>query len=195
MKKLAIAGASVALAAMPIVSTFAATTTVTDHLTVTVSEQCQLGTTNPAEDPTTGVNGYYFATVTAGQAATAFTPGTDETTGGGSTNPTSITINCNSAGGYKITPTFTALHSDVAGNAQDITYDGSADTPTAGHWTAYYKLGTGAVTRFAASGTAITGNPTTTDTYEFSYKVTPGVNQAAGTYEGTAQYVLAPSNQ
>ena len=192
MKKLAIAGASVALAAMPIVSTFAATT-VTDHLTVTVNEQCELGTTVPAADATTGaIDGYWYATVNPGDSATAFTAGTASASSGG--EATSIEIHCNAAEGYKITPTFTAL--DLTGatdDTQDITYGGAA-TPVAGTWTAYYQVGNQAATPFAASGTPVTGDPSMTDVYTFSYKVTPGVDQAAGKYTGTATYVLAKNS-
>jgi len=192
MKKLAIAGASIALAAMPIVSTFALRE-VTDHLTVTVSPQCQLGTITPAPEQGQPAENYWYAVnVNPGDPATSFVAGTSSTQSGGTA--TSIQINCNAASGYKITPDFSALHMTGASDtSQDITYGGLA-TPAAGTWTAYYKLGdNGAVTNFADE-TPITGQPSMTDVYTFSYKVTPSANQAAGTYEGTAVYTLAENS-
>lgn len=185
MKKLAIAGASVALAAMPIVSTFAVMN-VTDHLKVTVSESCELGDTTPAAGAS-AVENYWYASVNPGDSATDFVAGTASTTTGG--QATSIEINCNVAEGYTLTPTFNPLVWEGGDSTQDITYGGAA-TPAAGTYTAYYALNDAAPTNFA-SATAIERGPSMTDTFVFSYKVTPTADQAAGDYEGTATYVLA----
>lgn len=190
MKKLAIAGASVALAAMPIVSTFA-TTTITDHLTVTVDETCELGTIEPGQG-TGGNENYYWATANPGDSAVPFFAGDNQgdTTSG---EDTSIVINCNSASGYKITPSFQPLHRQGdAATTNDIAYGGAA-TPVAGTYTAYYALGSGSATEIGPSD-IITGQPTVTDTYTFSYKVSPAAAQAAGTYKGDAVYTLAANS-
>lgn len=178
MKKLAIAGASVALAAMPILSTFALPT-VTDHLTVTVGEQCVFGTTTPAKDQDGNVENNYFAEVAPGETGT-FTAGTDASHLGSNT---SIQLNCNAPEGFVLTPDFSSLVWDGGDSTQDITYGGAA-TPAAGTWTAYYNG-----TNFADE-TPLDGDPTMTQTYTFTYKVTAGADQAAGDYEGTAEYVL-----
>ena len=150
--------------------------TVKDKLTLTVSSSCTYDGITPSAATTENGN-EYTASASPNQMVSF----------GASSSATSLTVKCNDADGYSITPTFTGLT-----GPSTIAYDGSAD-PTAGSesWAAYYSKNSGAATRFAASGTAITGTPTMTDTYTFSYKVGTGANQAAGNYGGTASYLLA----
>lgn len=177
MKKLAIAGAAVALAAMPVVGVFATDTlSVKDKLVLTVSSSCTYDGITP--EAATSSNGNEYTASAAPNQLVSF---------GATSSATSLTVKCNDADGYSITPTFTGLTGPTT-----ISYNGSTD-PTAGSatWAAYYSKNSDAATIFAASGTAITGTSTMTDTYTFSYKVGTGVDQAAGTYNGTATYVLA----
>lgn len=181
MKKLAIAGASLALAAMPIAGVFAVDTlTVKDKLVLTVSSSCTYDGITP--EAATSTNGNEYTASAAPNALASFTA---------TSGATSLTVKCNDADGYKITPTFTGLTGPTG--AQTISY-GAGNNEAAegsGTWTAYYSKNSGTATAFAASGTFIEGTPTMTDTYTFSYKVGTLADQAAGEYNGTAAYVLA----
>ncbi len=180
MKKSIIAGAGVAalaMAALPFAGVFATDTlSVKDKLVLTVSSSCTYDGITP--EAATSSNGNEYTASAAPNQLVSF---------GATSSATSLTVKCNDADGYSITPTFTGLTGPTT-----ISYDGSAD-PTAGSesWAAYYSKNSGTATIFAASGTAITGSSTMTDTYTFSYKVGTGADQAAGTYNGTATYVLA----
>ena len=186
MKKLAIASAAVALAAMPVVGVFAENVlTVKDKLVLTVSSSCTYDGITP-EAATSETGNEYTASATPNQLVSF----------AATSSATSLTVKCNDADGYRITPTFTGLTGPTG--AQSINY-GSGQTEAAqgsGTWTAYYAKNStqqNPVTpvAFTASGTAIEGTPTMTDTYTFSYKVGTLVDQAAGEYNGTATYVLA----
>ena len=180
MKKSLIAGAGVAalaMAALPFAGVFADDTlSVKDKLVLTVSSSCTYDGITPAA-----------ATSNDGNEYTASAAPNQLKDFGATSSATNLTVKCNAANGYTITPTFTGLT-----GPSTIPYNGSAD-PTAGSetWAAYYSKNSGNATRFAASGTAIEGTATMTDTYTFSYKVGTGPDQAAGTYNGTATYVLA----
>jgi len=190
MKKALIAGAaSVALAAMPVVGVFADDVlTVKDQLTVTVSSSCTYDGITPA-GATSETGNTYSASGAAGNLLD-FTATSSATT---------LTVKCNDPDGYTITPTFTSLKingiSGAANDAQDIPYGSAINNATQAQraWTAYYSKNSGTATAFTASGTAISGDSTMTDTYSFSYKVGLGADQAAGSYVGTATYVLANS--
>ena len=181
MKKSLIAAAGVsafAAVAMPMAGVFADDVmTVKDKLVLTVSTSCTYDGITPAA-ATSEAGNEYTATAAAGGALVSF---------GATSSATSLTVKCNDADGYTITPTFTGLTGPTT-----IAYNGSTE-PVSGtaSWAAYYSKNSGAATRFAASGTAIEGTSTMTDTYTFSYKVATHADQAAGTYNGTASYVLA----
>ena len=188
MKKSLIAAgaASAVLAAMPVLGVFADADpilTVKDKLTVTVSSSCTMDAVNPSGANWTTGNEY-----TASGAAGALLNFT------ATSQATSFTVKCNDADGYTITPTFTDLKigglEAPANAAQDIPYAASSSAGSK-TWTAFYSKNNGAATAFAASGTAVTGSATMSDTYAFSYSVGLGADQAAGTYVGTATYVLA----
>ena len=182
MKKLAIAGASLALAAMPVVGVFADDiTTVKDTIQVTVSSFCRFGastsgTVNPSI-ATEKDNTYSQS----GQAPGALVE----------LGSTTLAIECNDAHGYQITPSMTSLTDTDAsdGTGTAITFkDGTDAAANDGKWSAAYS---GAATGNFTSGTAITGSSSMTDTYTISYKVGLGADQEAATYQGTATYVLA----
>ena len=186
MKKSLIAGAGIAalaMAALPFAGVFAETT-VKDNLTVTVNPFCELANITPSGTSGTNPNNYYGVgnpgTLVSLAAGTKASPSTG--------TATSITINCNDANGYTVTPTFTALMLNGTTSAQDIAYNG-ATAATAGSqtWTAYQ---TKSGTKTAING-AFEGGSTMTDTYTFSYEAGLGANQAAGDYTGSATYTLA----
>lgn len=185
MKKSLIAAgaASAVLAAMPVLGVFAAPVmTVTDTLQVTVSTSCTLDNDGDAATDPSIVGTTYTGSGAPGQLVTL--------AGSGATS-TTVQIECNDADGYDITPTFSSLVGPTGSTA--ITYAANASAGS-GTWTAYYSKNSGEATAFTASGTAVHGNPTMSDTYTFSYKVGLGNDQAAGTYEGTALYTLAATN-
>ena len=167
MKKLAIAGASVLFAAMPVVGAFAADpAAITDNITITVSESCTF-------ERTTG-NGSYTATM-AVNALNA------------SVGSSVFTAICNNATGFSVSATPTSL----SGDGEAITY--SATTPAAGDgtWTATKTnvagniAATDGVLMASAGVTAAAGQTETV-----TYKVSTRNNQAKGDYQGTIEYAL-----
>ena len=182
MKKLAIASASVALAAMPVLGVFADNTmTITDNISVTVSSSCTMATANGASTTVTGNS--YTGSVAPGDLVTLGT--------GTGVDPTKIKIQCNANNGYTLTPTFSVLTNGTA--AHNISYSGSPEASAGSKtWTASYAKNSDAAKAFTTS--AISGTSTMTDTYTFSYKVGLSNDQATGTYTGTAQYVLAAAS-
>ncbi|MBQ2695119.1 hypothetical protein IJG04_00560 [Candidatus Saccharibacteria bacterium] len=184
MKKSLIAAAGVsafAAVAMPMAGVFADTMTITDNLSVTVNASCTMATSDGSSTTVTGNS--YSGTGNPGELVVLGTTGT--------ASPTNITIKCNANNGYTLTPTFSALTNGTA--AHNIAYSGSPEASAGSKtWTAYYSKNSGTATAFTTA--AISSGSTMTDTYEFSYKVGLDNNQATGTYNGTAQYVLAAAS-
>lgn len=184
MKKSIIAAgaASAVLAAMPVLGVFADTMTITDTIQVTVSSSCTMATADGSSTTVAGAT--YTGSGAPGDLVTVAT--------GTGVDPTSIDIQCNANNGYTLTPTFSALSNGTA--AHNIAYGTGATEAAAGSktWTAYYSLNGAAATAFGTS--AISGGATMTDNYTFSYKVGLSNDQATGTYQGTAQYVLAAAS-
>lgn len=178
MKKLAIAGASAALAALPVLGVFAATTTIVDNISVGVAESCQIGSNASGA---TSVSRNFSATNQQPNTLVTFTDTDKET---------QVQIQCNVAAGYTLTPTFTALTS----GSNSIAYDGTAVAAAGdGEWSASYVLtheGTAGSSTLMTSGTAINGTSTMTDVYNFTYNIGLDEDQPTGTYTGTATYVL-----
>ena len=170
MKKSIIAAgaASVALAAMPVLGVFA----IEDSISVTVSDYCVFQSSS-ADDA-------YSDTVAAG-ALKEF-----------STDAHPMVVACTKA--YTITPTMTSLTATGLDASTAIAYSATAATAGSQTWSAAYTLsgdhtGSAAIT----SGTAISGTATTStagDTYTVAYKVGLSNAQPAGTYSGTATYVI-----
>ena len=184
MKKSIIAGAGVvalSMAALPFAGVFAVDTlTVKDSLTLTVSSSCTYDGITP--EAATSESGNPYTASAAPNQMVSFTA---------TSSATSLTVKCNDADGYKITPTFTGLTGPTG--STPINYQGSEPVAGTAGWTAYYSKNSAAAAPFTASGAsgAITSGSTMTDTYSFSYKVATDVNQAAGDYTGTATYALA----
>ena len=195
MKKLAIAGASVALAAMPVVGVFATDiATVTDTLQITVDAACSINavTATTGSDDTT-----YSANVLNGKIA-AFNNNSKH----------DFSVVCNNNAGWKVTA---GTPNDLAGtgsNAHVIDYKAealpAADSADDGQWMA---VATGSSVPATAEGNGIadaTGHIKTTggiiateahstngSTFTVTYGAYVGTKTAADTYTGTIGYTLA----
>lgn len=181
MKKATIITASLVFAALPIAGVFATDTlSVKDKLVLTVSSSCTYDGVTPSSATSETGNEY---TATATPNATAVFTSTS--------GATSLTVKCNDPDGHTITPTFTDLTGPTGSNA--IPYRGSDPVAGTAGWTAYYSKNSASPVAFTATGDSgqISGTSTMTDTYVFSYRVGTDRDQAAGTYNGTATYVLA----
>ncbi len=182
MKKIAIAGTSVALAALPMAGVFAATgTTVTDTVQVTINSSCLITTTNAANT--------YSATMTNGQLKSDF-------------GSTSMSIACNDAGGWHVTAVGTGADATVktamnaTGSGTDIA-TGTATSGATSNW-AMKVTGTGATgfTSFAAVPSSATDVATQSGavsgaTLTTTYQVFISATQQADTYTGQVTYTLA----
>ena len=178
MKKLAIAGASVALAAMPIVGVFADNVTTTeDTLTLTVEQGCNIINEATSRTDKTAA----FGTVT---------PGLTKEDG---TSP--ITITCN--GGWKVTPSISsalsngtatiasgaaALDGTVSEWALSIATSGSA-TGLSNGFSSYHAVDGSTIVSATGGVESFTLTPT--------YKVSVAPGQATGSYTGTVLYTVA----
>ena len=186
MKKLAIAGASLALAAMPVVGVFAASgTTVTDTVEVTIDSACTITTTNASNT--------YSATMTNGQLKSDF-------------GSTSMTIACNDAGGWHVTAVGSGAdasnkhYMDASASGTDI----ATGTATSGSTSncAFKVNGTDAsgYTSFSAVPQTAADVATNAGASEASiltttYQVFISPTQQADTYTGQVTYTLAhPAN-
>lgn len=197
MKKIAIAGASVAFAAMPIVGVFAADGTLsqTDTVVVTVDSNCSLATSGTDVTPDAST---YTAPIANGAYNTSIA---------GST----FTVTCNDTGGWKLnavgagtaTGDVTKMDASTNTDSDDIatgtTLDGSVSnwafkiakggddaaniTITTGY-TDFSAIPSGATK--IAQGTSTAGKSTITATYGVGISST----QSAGTYTGKVTYTL-----
>lgn len=182
MKKLAIAGASIALAAMPVVGVLAADGNLTtiDTVQVTIDSACSL--------TASGNSNAFSANMNNGQLKSDF-------------GNTTMSIVCNDVGGWKVTAIGNS--NDISGTTTMVpTGDGTAiatGTATEGatsNW-AMKVTGTGATgfTDFAAvPGTAAivaTQNAATaTASLTTTYQVYISPTQQADTYTGKVLYTL-----
>lgn len=215
MKKSIIAAgaASIALAAMPVVSTFALTKTIEDDITVNLNSTCSLTRTGAAgtgsnagawtpatEDPTTSA-GTYSVTMDAGATSNL------------GTSTFTITCNDTSTAGHNLTVTVSGLgagntESQAAQNAP-ISYDGTktVGTDAGSYWNITKAAGTGTLPGFTAGIVTLptSGDDLTTQTiysstnpgvvinaatFTAEYNVSTTVLQPAGTYTGSAVYTL-----
>ena len=183
MKKLAIAGASLALAAMPVAGVFAAdpaAVTVTDNLTLNINESCTFKT------GATGLN--LSDTINAG-AQTTWSNSNHE-----------FVVECNSKS-YTVSAVATDLTNSAATAHGTITYVANADynehvasIGNDGEWTAVVTGATGSGAISKTSSTIKSGNATSTDTFSVAYKAFAGTAQNQGAYTGTVTYTLQGSN-
>ena len=167
MKKLAIVGASLAFAALPVVGVFAANPEpVEDTITITVSDTCTL-------TRTTG-NGNYSATM----STNALNPSVGSST---------FTAVCNNASGFSVGAAPTALE----GTGEAINYSATTPTPGSGTWTATKTNVAGNIAATSGVLMSATGATDSTGVSEtVTYQVSTRANQAKGAYTGTITYSL-----
>ena len=190
MKKLAIAGASAVLAAMPVIGVFAESTSgsFTDNITVTVAGGCTIevsgGTAGSYADRT------FSADIPAGTAETL--TGAEAT----STAAPAMSVTCNVADpGQAWNITATAANGGALKDSSiNKTIDSGTDT-TGGTSTFAYSINNGSTwlavptTENAAitSGTTMSGTPTT---FNPIYRVYVAPGQEPGTYAGSVTYTI-----
>lgn len=186
MKKLAIAGASLALAAMPVLGVFADDVkNIQDTITVTVAPTCSFDTNSGAASAS---NESYSATVLNGAEA-AFNDG----------GVHNFYVKCNDTEGYTVTATPTALTGQLpaTGTKNSIPYTVSYNASgTAGMWSAAVASSdshnpTVTTPVPAAGGVIVTDNKTDGTAFAVTYKAYVGTETPADTYTGTMTYVLA----
>lgn len=181
MKKIAIAGASVALAALPVVSVFADTTSVTDTVKVTVDASCTLG-------------------VEAGA-----TPATETLANGANKQDivgSKFKISCNDDGGWTLKAvgasegdSVTSMQGSVSGTSIPTGTDFTGATVSNWGFKATGTKVTEGYDEFKAipgTATAIaeSDDPTSTEGVDITYAVGISPTQASGTYTGKVTYTL-----
>lgn len=186
MKKLAIASASLALAAMPVVGVFAATEgSFTDNITVTVAGGCTIGEAEGADegDPT---DRYFSKSIVNG---TAEVLDADAARGGAPAlevvcnTSTASTFHINAIGtDLTVSGTDNKIEPGTAISGDVSTFAYSLDAGTT--WNAVPKTSTAVVPAGQASST-------TPFSFDPSYRVYVSLGQASGTYTGTVNYTLA----
>ena len=171
MKKTLIAGAaSLAIAALPVVSTFAATSVV-DTINVTVNDEtCTFNRT--------AGEGTYNATIIPGNFVENFGSSTFTTT---CNDPTTIQ-------NVSVTASFTALTDGDTDN--DIIYSSNAVDGSASTWRATVGDLSATATALSEGGSVIAGGTDSTSATVW-YSVSAKSGQNPGTYTGYATYTLA----
>ena len=206
MKKSIIAAgaASVALAAMPIVGAFAATETVKDSVTATVTAGCAI--TNPADSQPAG------STVATNTVAVSATPGG----AAGVSNPDAsgyngITVACNSSNwsvsaiGGTTGATNTSLYYNDGTTNHEIATGTAASTEISGDSYWAFKIaslstsdgvavasGYGVFTTIPETPTpVVNGTKSANVTIKPQYQVYANSTQASGAYTGAVVYTVA----
>ena len=200
MKRLAIAGASLALAAMPVVGVFAADgdiLNITDTIQLTVNATCTFNT----DDSAVATNTTYSATVANGAVASL---------SNGSAHK--FNVFCNDTDGWKVTagvpnnltpPAASTTNNHVIAY-QDTAIPAAASGTKEGAWTATVS---GSFTSAELSGINTVSNvnyiddeggiiateasSTDASTFTVTYAAYVGTETAADTYTGTIGYTLA----
>ena len=212
MKKSIIAtgAASLALAAMPVVGVFAATSNITDEIEITIAKECAIKTT--ATDPSQGIgdgtttNQKFSATMQNGELKVL---GGSTGEGAASGDSSVIDVVCNDsatsgdATSWKLTAvggdgTTASTVLDAATSGTDIV-TGTATSGTTSNWAMKVEGATGLDIQGgfdsfrAVPGTAAvvaTGNGTKSGAFTASYQVYIGTSQEADTYTGHVTYTL-----
>ena len=199
MKKLAIAGASVVLAVLPVAGVFAESSSTVDWVTLTVNASCTMSATSTYTEA---------SPLSLGSAAGAGSTfgGTDGVTG------TAMTISCNNTKGWTLKTTATPM---TMTGGKNISF-GAFATSGASVWSAQLAVGgadasavsladgwgTFAGTKTGAETTVLQNTSTGADpstvsvgvygvTVTPSYKAYVATNQEAGTYKGSITYAFA----
>ena len=211
MKKIAIAGASLALAAMPVVGVFAATSTVTDEIVVTIAKECAI-TTNTT-DPDQGIgdgthtNRTYTASMQNGELKVL---GGSQNTGATGTETAVVNVVCNdsatsgSATSWALTAvggdgTTASTVLDAAGSGTDIA-TGTATSGATSNWAMKVDVDSALTVQNgfdafrAVPGTPTpvisNGNGSKAAAFTPSYQIYIGTNQEADVYTGHVTYTL-----
>ena len=189
MKKLAIAGASVAALAgvvAPVAGVFADDIkNIEDTITVSIDPTCSFGTNSGAASAS---NESYSATVLNGAEAAFNDSGVHN-----------FYVVCNDTEGYTVSATPTALTGllPATGTKNSIPYTTTySASGTAGMWTATVASSDShnptVVTPVpAAGGVIVTDGKTAGTAFAVTYKAYVGTETPADTYTGTMTYVLA----
>lgn len=189
MKKLAIAGASLALAAMPALGAFA---DVTDTVILTISSSCSVGQTQGS--PVTGTG--KTMEETAAVNSHLYTWDADGSQGG------TLKVTCNDASGWNVkavgSSTGTPVTSMAASNSGTPIITGTATSGATSNWM-FKVAGTGTVagyqswsaipataTKVATGSTAVSEGAIST-----GYQVWVSATQQADTYTGKVTYTVA----
>lgn len=220
MKKLAIAGASAVIAALPVVGVFAATSTVTDEIEITIAKECAITTTATQADQGIGdgtkTTQKYSANAQPGELK--YLAGA-ENTGATGTAGSTVNVVCNDTdtSGTTLNWTLSAQGGDFSGNegafvpstvlaAQHLA--STNDIPTgdavSGADSAWAMMVTvkenagitqsnfGSYTNVPSALTTVaTGKGTVTAAFVPSYRVYIGTAQQADTYVGHVTYTLS----
>ncbi len=197
MKKSLIAtgAAAVALAAMPVLGAFAADTSVTDTIQITVNDSCTI-TEGSTTDGLDNKDTTYADTVANGNETTF--------SGTHSGNHT-FHVSCNAPGGWSFsaTPTNLTGYTDSgkgSTNSDNINFVASSsysNSGAAGDWTATITAPSGTtVTQPSTAGSSntiisATGAQASNVEITATYKAYVGTQTSAGYYEGTIAYTLA----
>ena len=184
MKKALVAGAaSLALAAVPVVGVFAATT-LTDTISVTVSDNCALSYGSTAHTNGDGTWNTSTHTLSATRTNGTVTYNLGKTT---------MKAVCNNSLGYKVA--VKTLNNLTSGSNSIPAYAGTAYTASVSGWSPIQAPSsgtpTGTSTKYKQGDTVKTESAVTAGT-EFSVYYGVGISstQAAGTYSGTVVYEL-----
>ena len=221
MKKLAIASASMALAAMPVVGVFAAdagSPSIVDEVKVVINESCTFQATAnnqpvaPSGTPA-AVNRHFSKDATLGSLVTLGGDPTQSASGSTDTNPIVIQGVCNS-GESGSTKTGTWTISALAGNNGEMVKTGDTGSTdniptnlktsgTESGWSMKIDStgGSNGYNTYKAvpfeSATEVATGTANGQSFSFqpSYRVYVGTEQASGTYTGTVTYTIASTWQ
>ena len=189
MKKLAIASASVALAAMPVVGVFAVTgsTEFTDNLSVTVNSGCTLE--NGGNTDGTYVDRSFSKNIAVGNSAVL--------DGSAATDTAAITIKCNTTSGT-VTVTSAGSTTLVGTSSADNTIaTGAATSGSTSNWAIKSNASNTSSDPYAAykahvPGTFLTATASARGTtFNPSYQVYVAQGQAPDTYTGSVTYTVS----
>lgn len=188
MKKLAIASASVALAAMPVVGVFAATgsTEFTDNLQVIVNSGCTLE--NGGNTDGTYVDRSFSKNIAVGNYAVL--------EGSAATDTAAITIKCNTTSGT-VTVTSSGDTTLTGETTSNTIATGAATSGSASNWAIKSNASNAASDPYAAykahvPGTFLTATASASGTtFNPSYQVYVAQGQNPDTYTGAVTYTVS----
>lgn len=182
MKKslIAVGASAVALAAMPVISTFAVDGTVTDVLTVNIAKSCtitRVGASGATGEGIDAAGTYSEGTYTISMLQNQL----------GQLGTSSFTVTCNDSQGYDVKGTFGTL---TNANSNTITYNNGSVAKGDGKWAA--TITGGASANVASGGTVKTASqatPAAGDTFSVTYTVGTTTNQEFGSYTNASAAV------